>query len=202
MTPRPRPVPDLTVVERPPDPETVLNRFRRRWPHWGFLHNPRSGEWTALRGRGVGEVTIVKADPVTLWSTLIEAEPGRPELLGTLTIPRTAERAGSARHQIQRLAEQSFGHAVASDIVIAAGELLANSIRHGAGPTTSIRVWTVGRRVRVEVSDSYAGPIEPASEDPYSETGRGLLMVQAVSDAWAIERTTGGTTAWFEKAIF
>lgn len=203
MIPRPRPAQDLTVQERPPDPDTLLNRFRQRWPQWGFLHNPAKGEWTALRGTEAHGVTIVRTDPVTLWSAVLEVAPVKAVLVGVLTIPRTAEQAGHARRRIGlMLAAQSTDHTAVDDVGLALGELLANSVQHGAGDRTSIGIWRLDQRVRVEVSDAYTGLIEPASEDPFGETGRGLLMVQAVSDEWAIERTTAGTTAWFEKAIF
>lgn len=51
------------VEETPPPPEVILGRLRRSFPHWAFLHNPGSGEWTACRGKGV---VIVRPDALTL----------------------------------------------------------------------------------------------------------------------------------------
>ena len=95
------------------------------------------------------------------------------------------------------------------DLVLAAGELAANSIRHGGGRGT-VRVWTeidsdddaeTGADERdllvVEVAD--AGRLDdplagrrPAA--PHQLSGRGLLMVHHLADLVRTTTGPGGTT--------
>lgn len=95
------------------------------------------------------------------------------------------------------------------DLVLAAGELAANSIRHGGGRGT-VRVWTEdesgagphdrppGRGLLVvEVAD--AGRLDdplagrrPAT--PHQLNGRGLLMVNHLADLVRTTTGPGGTT--------
>lgn len=67
----------VTVENRLLDPATVLHRLRTAFPHYAFLHDPHTGTWTALRGRAVGGVTIVKRDPLALRIAVTEAEDRR-----------------------------------------------------------------------------------------------------------------------------
>jgi anti-sigma regulatory factor (Ser/Thr protein kinase) len=97
------------------------------------------------------------------------------------------------------------------DLVLATGELAANSIRHGGGRGT-VRVWTEPERVEagdagtdradrgllvVEVADSgrLADPLagrRPAG--PHQLSGRGLLMVHHLADLVRTSSGPGGTT--------
>jgi anti-sigma regulatory factor (Ser/Thr protein kinase) len=86
------------------------------------------------------------------------------------------------------------------DLVLAVGELAANSIRHGGGRGT-VRVWTEPADDRgllvVEVAD--AGRLDdplagrrPAT--PHQRGGRGLLMVHHLADLVRTFTGPGGTT--------
>jgi anti-sigma regulatory factor (Ser/Thr protein kinase) len=56
------------------------------------------------------------------------------------------------------------------------------------------------REIRVEVSDS--GPGQPRLLSPAARdlTGRGLRIVQTISDDWGIVRRPDGKTVWFTLA--
>ena len=56
----------------------------------------------------------------------------------------------------------------------------------------------VGATVRVEVCDGSA--IVPAVRQPVAdaEHGRGLLIVEALSLRWGVDRTAGGKRVWVE----
>lgn len=64
----------VKVEEHPPDAATILHRLRTAFPHWGFVHDPHTCTWTALRGPAKGGVTIVKRDPVALRTAVTEAQ--------------------------------------------------------------------------------------------------------------------------------
>ncbi|MER7717913.1 ATP-binding protein [Streptomyces flaveolus] len=73
-------------------------------------------------------------------------------------------------------------------------ELAANAVTHGRVPGRDFEVTVklLGRTVRIEVSDTRGELRPPASDAPRSssgplaETGRGLLLVEALADRWEV----------------
>lgn len=92
---------------------------------------------------------------------------------------------------------------VADSAVLVLSELLTNAIRHArtASPDLDIetRFLRFGGRLRIEVLDSGdAWPVQrPADSEALS--GRGLLLVDAVSDSWdVLPREGSGKIVWAE----
>ena len=82
-------------------------------------------------------------------------------------------------------------------VLLLVSELAMNAVAHVRAPF-EVRVEQAGSYVRVSVSDpSPAAPV-PAPVNPDSIGGRGLLLVEAMSDRWGVERRAGGKTVWFE----
>jgi anti-sigma regulatory factor (Ser/Thr protein kinase) len=80
-------------------------------------------------------------------------------------------------------------------------ELAANVVDH-AHTEFAVLIDRRSDRVRVEVLDgdrSRAATTEAAAADD-AEHGRGLLLVQALSIDWGIERRPGGKSVYFEVA--
>ena len=75
-------------------------------------------------------------------------------------------------------------------------ELVTNCVRH-AHTAFELVVHDQGE-VRVEVSDSGAGCPRPLSPGEHDPTGRGLRIVEALSDAWGVIPRNEGKTVWFE----
>jgi anti-sigma regulatory factor (Ser/Thr protein kinase) len=93
-----------------------------------------------------------------------------------------AERAGLAAERVD-------------DVLLAVGEMAANSVRHGGGSGV-LRLWTDAAHVVCEVAD--AGVIDdplvgrrPAA--PGQLSGRGLLMVNHLADLVRMHTTSEGT---------
>ncbi|SEO18794.1 ATP-binding protein [Actinacidiphila rubida] len=87
-------------------------------------------------------------------------------------------------------------------------ELAANAVTHGrvAGRDFELRL-TLDRAtgvIRVEVSDARGevrpavSPLPPADD---AESGRGLLLVQALTRAWGVSSREVGKTVWAEVAL-
>jgi serine/threonine-protein kinase RsbW len=129
------------------------------------------------------------------------SEPRIP-VIDEWTFPRTGEYVPVARHRVAILAEKLLGCAGrAAEVELAAGELLANAAVHGAGPEIVVRVRAGDRVLRVEVRDGGTGPIGAPDGDPMAETGRGLLLVAALTSRYGIEVSADGTCAWLEADL-
>jgi anti-sigma regulatory factor (Ser/Thr protein kinase) len=76
-----------------------------------------------------------------------------------------------------------------------ASELTSNCVRHaGTGFDVTVRV---GEQIRVEVRDSGGGQPRRLSPGPDEPSGRGLLIVQAMSDSWGVDSGGEGKKVWF-----
>jgi hypothetical protein len=109
----------------------------------------------------------------------------------------------SARHlrRILRLQLAGAGMPEAADAAeLALTELVADVVRHVPG--RHCRICFLLRRggVRVEIADSCSRLPVQATGDTLADGGRGLLLVDAVTDRWGVEPHSdgSGTTVWFE----
>ncbi len=88
--------------------------------------------------------------------------------------------------------------ALVEAIVLMVSELATNSIRHAM---TGFRLTIDCDRaeLRVEVTDTGRGVPRLCSPRPEDPTGRGLRIVEELSDSWGVRRTAaGGKTVWFK----
>ncbi|MGW1745874.1 ATP-binding protein [Streptomyces sp. NPDC002092] len=68
-------------------------------------------------------------------------------------------------------------------------ELAANAATHGRVPGRDFRLtlYVVGSTLRIEVTDTRPDRLaRPAQGDPDAESGRGLLLVDALADRWGV----------------
>lgn len=93
------------------------------------------------------------------------------------------------------------------DVADAAGlaltELLTSIVRHVPGRRCGICFLLPSGAVRVEVSDGCPRLTVPGRADILADSGRGLLLVEAVTDRWGVTPcpTGGGKTVWFECVV-
>ena len=79
-------------------------------------------------------------------------------------------------------------------------EVVTNAIRHGGTQVVIVRVRR-NNLVRVEVVDQ--GPMfdpQPHTTSTRAENGQGLILVDAVANAWGVEPDEDGKRVWFELA--
>ena len=85
---------------------------------------------------------------------------------------------------------------------LALTELVANVVRHVPGRRCTLLILRRPDGLRVEVGDEDAYCPRPArpegTGDELDEGGRGLLLVEAVTDRWGVIPAPGGKTMWFE----
>jgi anti-sigma regulatory factor (Ser/Thr protein kinase) len=110
--------------------------------------------------------------------------------------------AGSARRALHSAA--MFGAATEPDALLLLSELVTNSIVHaGHSGHDAIRVRAAhdGSTTRVEVCDRARGETLPTmrgAPPSFATGGRGLLLVDALSDRWGMDTCERGTCVWFE----
>ena len=130
------------------------------------------------------------------------AAPGRlASGLRTFDLPATAASVGAARAGVRELLMAwRVADEVCDNAVIVTSELVTNALTHAAGDRVVCRVRLLADRVRIEVEDEARGPDLPMLRrpGPDDQSGRGLLLVDALSDDWAVTRTPGqpGRTVW------
>jgi anti-sigma regulatory factor (Ser/Thr protein kinase) len=81
--------------------------------------------------------------------------------------------------------------------VLLANELVTNSVLH-AHTDIRLEVTKLPTGIRVQVSDHDNASVEPRRASLHAEGGRGLTLVEGISDDWGVERWDGGKTVWFQ----
>ncbi len=103
--------------------------------------------------------------------------------------------AAARRFVVESL--RSHGVAVGDAVPVVVSELVTNSVLHAASKSR-VEVRVDHHRVRVEVYDS--DPTMPVKRHPGPDTvtGRGLLLVEALTDRWGSAPADEGKVVWFE----
>lgn len=117
--------------------------------------------------------------------------------------PGDPEALGQARHMI-RAAVRAWGAADRSDDVeLVADELITNALMHteGAAIVTLRVVSDTDRRLRVEVEDSSSALPRRRDAGDSGVSGRGLLLVDLLTDVWGVEARGGGKCVWCEFVV-
>ena len=97
----------------------------------------------------------------------------------------------TGRHFTTAALGEAFPAEVVEAAEIVVTELLTNALLHGAPPVRLVvRTDEAGTRARVEVHDgSRALPVRPRPSSD-AMTGRGLALVDALSEGWGVARRT------------
>ncbi|MEU1038008.1 SpoIIE family protein phosphatase [Streptomyces sp. NPDC005551] len=117
--------------------------------------------------------------------------------------PGDPEALTEARHMI-RAAVRAWGAGDRADeIELVADELITNALMHteGAAVVTLRALTGPGRRLRVEVEDSSSALPRRREAGESGVSGRGLLLVDLLTDGWGVEARGGGKCLWCEFAV-
>ena len=137
----------------------------------------------------------------------MKAETTTPTTEFTQRFTATRRGARLARHlAVHQL--DGWGVPYGSDVSDSAAqiiaELAANAVTHARVPGRDFELrLTLGpTTLRIEVSDDRADS-EPTPRPPTldSETGRGLLLVEAVAEKWGVANRLVGKTVWAELTL-
>lgn len=149
--------------------------------------------------------------PVDTTTSDISSKSAEQPLL-TAQFTSSARGAQHARRRAVRRMEE-WGYPQASDasctVALVVGELAANAVQHGrvAGHDFGLRLAldTAAGLVRIEVADAASAkrpPTATPSSPPEGESGRGLLLVDALAMRWGTApRRPVGKTVWAEVPV-
>ena len=114
-----------------------------------------------------------------------------------LDLPATAEAPRLGRDFAKSALCIAHHATVRDDAELLVSELVTNAVLHGLPPIT-LRIDCDTVELIVEVSDEAAGPaLIPRPAVPDGESGRGLALVDILSDAWGVEPLDQGKVVWF-----
>ena len=83
--------------------------------------------------------------------------------------------------------------------VLLVSELATNAVLHARTPV-GLTITSDGPRVRVAVADGSLGAPVLKDFGPEAITGRGIRLVDSLSQRWGTDRREDGKTVWFELA--
>jgi len=104
------------------------------------------------------------------------------------------------------LARLGFPEPTLDKLAVLVSELVSNAVLHaGLSERDSVTLRVMHRPGRARVSVSDAGEcFEPPvinHDDGFSTRGRGLFIVDSLSDSWGVERDDEGCTVWCELDV-
>lgn len=144
------------------------------------------------------------------WSPAIEDERAQKalELFGNPTeaevpLPSRPESAATARRlaQVVVLRQWRLSPKMTEDAVLLVSELVGNAVRHTGARVFGLRMRRRPGWIRIEVRDPSRGLpcLMPVQETDLS--GRGLFLVDKLSDRWGVDLLPRGKTTWFEMRV-
>ena len=120
-----------------------------------------------------------------------------PSAQADLRLAAVPQSAGAARRFTREHLDNWQVGVVVDEVVLMVSELVTNVGLH-ARTDAVVHLEVAAGRVRVEVSDASPRLPERRDQQPGAETGRGLLIVDALADAWGVQPGALGKTVWFE----
>jgi hypothetical protein len=123
-----------------------------------------------------------------------------PAPVVSLPLPWTWAAARAARDVVRRsLAAAGLTAAVAETAELLISELVGNAVRHATAPLSLELAYH--QAVRCSVGDGSRARPRLLDASPMCEGGRGLTMVEALSEQWGSCPTPWGKTVWFDLAV-
>ncbi|MEW2412939.1 SpoIIE family protein phosphatase [Streptomyces sp. NPDC046866] len=117
--------------------------------------------------------------------------------------PGDPEALVAARHMIGAAVRAWGARERADEIELVADELIVNALMHTDGPAiVTLRVLTGrDRRLRVEVEDRSSALPRRREAGDSGVSGRGLMLVDRLADAWGVESRGSGKCVWCEFVV-
>ncbi len=117
-----------------------------------------------------------------------------------VVLPPRATSAGEARELVKAQCEGWQVEELYDSLALVVTELVVNAIRH-AGTDTGVHLERIPGGVRLEVCDGSTRPLRPRAAVPTDEGGRGLVLVDALSNRYGVEADEKGKRVWAELLL-
>jgi anti-sigma regulatory factor (Ser/Thr protein kinase) len=157
----------------------------------------RGGSEQPQRGNSAAGVAPVLAEEVAARALDLFGDPSAREI----HLTSRPESASTARRLSLSVIRVWGLPQIADTVELLVSELIGNAVRHTGARTVGLRMqWRRGW-VRVEVRDpSRALPCLLPVRD-LDTSGRGLFLVDMLSDRWGVDLQPRGKTTWFELRV-
>ena len=118
-------------------------------------------------------------------------------------LPNRPESASSARQLARTVLQSHWGlpAPLTEDAVLLVSELVGNAVRHTGAHVFGLRMMRRRGWIRVEVRDPSRGLPCLLPVHGLDTSGRGLFLVDTLSDRWGVDLLPRGKTTWFEMRI-
>lgn len=170
-----------------------------------------------LRRLSTALATATGGDPRTLCAVATSAVPGTteddvavlavehartPSRSASMAVPAEPTAPGRVRRWMTaQLTAWQVPEPMIGAAVLCASELATNALLH-AGTAARVEIDLSSERLLVSVADSGTrGTVTRARTDTLSSRGRGLGLIEQLSDAWGTDPTVRGSTVWFEMLL-
>lgn len=118
-----------------------------------------------------------------------------------LDLPADAASAGVVRGAVASLLQRHVDQDARDTATLLVTELVTNAARH-VGGALHVEAGVCDTTLRVEVCDgSRCLPVLAGLPDWESESGRGMVLLDALSDRWGAEAIPTGKRVWFELMV-
>ncbi|WP_405434197.1 SpoIIE family protein phosphatase [Micromonospora sp. NBC_00617] len=126
----------------------------------------------------------------------------KPSRSTAMEVPAEPTAPSRVRHWMTgQLTEWRVPESVIGAAVLCTSELTTNALLH-AGTAARVEIDLSPERLLVSVADSGTrGTVTRARTDTLSSRGRGLGLIEELSDAWGTDPSVRGSTVWFEILV-
>lgn len=113
-----------------------------------------------------------------------------------ITLPTTTHAPAVARRFLTDAFCAAHSRSVLEDAMLLTSETITNAVLYG-GPPIVLAVECTESAMEIRVRDG--SPELPRRNDPdeYAQHGRGLVLVDVLSDAWGVDAGPDGKAVWF-----
>jgi PAS domain S-box-containing protein len=136
------------------------------------------------------------ADDVTL---LLARTPAAPLASVRITLQAEPEQVATGRRFVRDSLTAWNHEELADTACLLASEILTNAVRHARQPV-SLRLHQMPGEIIMEITDDYVQLPRRTSPELDDEFGRGLALVEALSESWGALPTRVGKIVWFTLA--
>ena len=178
----------------------VLTRLRERAP-WIRVIIFTGSPATKADASAWGAAGLVRKDQDLRRLVRLLEQVAEDPLVAAIDLAQDKLSPAEARTFVQTTLMHWSCDGILDDTLLVVSELVTNAVTHAASQCR-LELRLSNEVLRVEAHDVGGGSPEPQSLDLHRDSGRGLMIVSAISSAWGIDpRDGGGKVVWAELGV-